>query len=516
MSITIRRLAPLCVALMSLIGCHDSTAPENSGPLWVLARPVTTDHDTVDTQLPGALVVAVFDSAGKPLPRVAVSIRGVVADSTGLGGVALYAGYPGTSPVQWQALSPAGDIFGLWLATDSVGQLHIPIRLGGIAGPVGAKLAVVGQEAKSTYTVWFNVRTGAPARIALLPHDTVVYVDRAYQLRPRVVDRHGNARTEQPTVTGDSTAAASTSVGLVTGQAFGRARLRATWNALADTAWVSVVPRGRLAAVSSYPSHLVLTNLDGSEYRVGAAEKSVGYIAWAPSGSRIAVQDNGGATPYCYYEGFSAVLDTLGNERQLLPVGDCSNFMEAQRTPRFSYDESWVYFERARYASGAGSFGSTLFRVHPDGTGLAGVVAPGDTAPLAGMHPAPSPSGRYLVYMVYNPYPTTQFRVLDSVTGQTSTITGIDGALWMQHSDTLVAMRSTPASAFVLLRPDGSELRSVPYVSEWWSGFLPYDVSPDGKWVVIQRNGFEVVSLESGLRLPLTFTIGLGAPAWRP
>lgn len=61
-----------------------------------------------------------------------------------------------------------------------------------------------------------------------------------------------------------------------------------------------------------------------------------------------------------------------------------------------------------------------------------------------------------------------------------------------------------------------SEVRSVPYVSPWWSGFLPYDVSPDGRWIVIQRNGFELVSLESGLRLPLAFTVGLGAPAWRP
>jgi hypothetical protein len=163
----------------------------------------------------------------------------------------------------------------------------------------------------------------------------------------------------------------------------------------------------------------------------------------------------------------------------------------------------------------AGSFGSTIFRVHPDGTGLAGVIAPGDTAVLAGMHPAPSPSGRYLVYMVYTTYPTTEFRVLDSVTGQTTAITGIDGALWMPRGDTLVALRSAPTPALVLLRPDGGEVRSVPYTSGW-SGFLPYDVSPDGQWIVIQRNGFELVSLANGLRLPLAFTVGLGAPAWRP
>lgn len=512
---TPRRLAPLLVALLALVGCHDSTAPENSGPLWVLQRPVTTDHDTVDTELPGALLVAVYDSGGKPLPRAAVSIRGVAADTTVLGRTALYAGYPGTSPMQWEALSPEPYAFVMWRTTDSIGQLHVPIKLGGIAGRLGVKLAVVGQEARSTYTVWFDVHPGAPARVALLPHDTAVYADRTYQLRPRVVDRYGNARPEQPTVTADSTSATVTSAGLVTGRAFGRARFRATWSALADSAWVSVVPQGRLAAVSSYPSHLVRVNTDGSEYRASESEKSVDYISWAPSGARMAIQDNGGATPYCYYGGFAAVLDTLGSERQLLPVGDCSNFMEAQRTPRFSHDETWVYFERARYASGAGSFGSTLFRVHPDGTGLEGVVAPGDTTVLAGMHPAPSPSGRYLAYMVYNPYPTSEFRVLDSVTGRTTAITGIDGALWMQRGDTLVALRSAPTPALVLLRPDGSEVRSVPYVSGW-SGFLPYDVSPDGHWIVIQRNGFELVSLETGLRLPLAFTVGLGAPAWRP
>ena len=171
---TIRRFAPLCVALIALIapiGCHDSTAPENAGPLWVLERPVTTNHDTVDTQLPGALVIAVFDSAGKPLRRALVSLDAVRGDSTQVAGTALYAGYPGTSPIQWQTLS---ETFRLWFTTDSIGQLRVPIRLGGIAGRVGAKLAVVGQEATSTYIVWFDVRPGAPARVALLPHDTAV------------------------------------------------------------------------------------------------------------------------------------------------------------------------------------------------------------------------------------------------------------------------------------------------------------------------------------------------------
>ncbi|HWE43013.1 MAG TPA: hypothetical protein VG432_10930 [Gemmatimonadaceae bacterium] len=522
MSLTTRRRPALLVALTSLSallaisGCHDSTAPENSGPLWVLQRPVTTDRDTVDTQLPGTLVVAVYDSSGRPLPRAAVSFRAVREDTALVGQFALHVGYPGTSPILWEGLTLVPHTWAPQFLTDSLGELHVPIQLGAIVGRIGLRLAVVGREAVSTYTVWFDVHAGAPARVTLLPHDTAVYVDRSYQLRARVVDRYGNARTEQPTVAGDSTPATATNAGLVTGRASGRARFRAAWGTLADTAWASVVPPGRLAAVSSYPSHFVLVNLDGSEYRSSASEKSVGYIAWAPSGARTAVQDNGGATPYCYYEGFAAVLDTLGGEQQLHSVGDCSNFMEAQRTPRFSHDEAWVYFERARYASGAGSFGSTLYRVHPDGTGLEAVVAPGDTVPLAGMHPAPSPSGRYLVYMVYNPYPTTEFRVLDSVTGRTTAISGIDGALWMQRSDTLVALRSAPTPSIALLLPDGSEVRSVPYVSPWWSGFLPYDVSPDGRWIVIQRNGFELVSLESGLRLPLPFTVGLGAPAWRP
>lgn len=514
MSTTVRRLAPVLAALLAAIGCHDSTAPENSGPLWVLQRPGVTDHDTVDTELPGALLVAVYDSAGKPMRRAMVSIHAALPDTTTVPALAFYFAYPGSVPAQWQALFTTSNPFAYRLTADSLGQLRIPLKLGSIAGRVGVTLAVVGQEATSTYTVWLTVHPGAPARLQLLPRDTVVYVDRTYQLRPQVVDRYGNARTEVPDVAGDSAAAALTSTGLVTGRAFGRARLRATWKGFADTAWASVIPHGTLAAMTSYPIRVIRFDLDGSDSRIIGAQP-VNFISWSPSGARLAVQDQGGATPYCYYEGFAAVLDLSGNEQQLVNVGGCANFMEAQRTPRFSHDEAWVYLERARYASGAGSFGSTVYRVHPDGTGLEPVVAPGDTSALAGMHPAPSPSGRYLVYSVYTSYPTLDFRVLDTSTGQTASIAGIDAALWMKESDTLVALRSAGSQAIVLLRPDGSEIRSLPY-SYGWSGPLPYDVSPDGHWLVVQRHGFELVNLENGMVLPLTFTIGLGAPAWRP
>jgi Tol biopolymer transport system component len=153
--------------------------------------------------------------------------------------------------------------------------------------------------------------------------------------------------------------------------------------------------------------------------------------------------------------------------------------------------------------------------VHPDATGLEAIKAPDGTTILDGMHPASSPTGRYLVYSVYVPFPTLETRVLDTSTGQTAVISGVEGATWMKGSDTLIAFRSAGHASIVLLRPDGSEVRSVPY-DFGWSGFPPYDVSPDGRWLVVQRNGFELVSLESGAVIPLTFTIGLGAPAWRP
>ena len=510
---TARRFAPL-VALLTLAACHDATGPgpEGSGPLRVLERPLTTDHDTVDTWLPGALRIGIYDSAGNALPKRMVSIRAVSADTTTAIGAALFVGYPGVAD-EWWGLGAGNGATALWLPTDSAGELRVPIRFGRLAGRVGARVSLVGDDANSGYTVWFTVHPGAAMGIALLPHDTAVYVERTYQLRALVLDRYGNVRPEQPTVAGDSSAATVTSAGLVTGKAFGRVRHRAAWGAFTDTAWASVVPHGTLSAIASYPSRLILVNLDGSEYR--ATEKSVGYITWAPSGTRMAIQDNGGATPYCYYEGFAAVLDTLGSETQLLPVGDCSSFMEAQRSPHFSHDEAWVYFERARYASGPGSFGSTIFRIHPDGTGLEPVIAPTDTAALAGMDPAPSPSGRYLAYRTYDPYPDLKFRVLDTSTGVTTTITGADGARWMQRADTLVALSASISRPLVLLRPDGSEVRSVPHGADW-PGSFPYALSPDGQWAVVQRGVLELVNLESGLELPLAFTVGMGSPAWRP
>ena len=74
---------------------------------------------------------------------------------------------------------------------------------------------------------------------------------------------------------------------------------------------------------------------------------------------------------------------------------------------------------------------------------------------------------------------------------------------------------NTSTLALVLLRPDGSEARSVPHAADWPGGW-PYTMSPDGEWAVVQRGVLELVNLRSGLELPLAFTGGMGAPAWRP
>ena len=362
MSATASRLAPLLVALLSLAACHDVTEPvsEGAGPLQVLERPVTTDHDTVDSQLGGALRLAIYDSAGRRLPNAAVSIRAVSGDTT-RGTENAFAVFSHDS---WWQVGTGPYSFAPWFITDSVGEVRIPIRLGTLAGRIGARVAVVGLETSSTFTVWLTVHPGAPAGLRLLPQDTALYVGHTYPLRANVIDRYANARPEQPTVVADSAAATATSAGVVTGQAIGRAKFRATWGSFTTTAWASVVPHGNLAAVASYPTRLIRMNLDGSDLH--SVETTINYIAWAPSGTRLAVQDYGGPNPYCYYEGYAAVMDTLGVEKQLLPVNDCGNFEEAQRAPRFSADEQWVYFERARYASGAGGFGSTISRIHPD------------------------------------------------------------------------------------------------------------------------------------------------------
>jgi hypothetical protein len=84
--------------------------------------------------------------------------------------------------------------------------------------------------------------------------------------------------------------------GAVTARRFGRTRVIAHFGTEADTAFVSVVPRGRIAAwgwTEATGPAIVLVDLDGSGLRrVVPTEGATGaYPSWSPDGRDIAFHE---------------------------------------------------------------------------------------------------------------------------------------------------------------------------------------------------------------------------------
>jgi len=210
--------------------------------------------------------------------------------------------------------------------------------------------------------------------------------------------------------------------------------------------------------------------------------------------------------PGYFYGGCVFLRDSLGNERPLL--ADYTDY-ETQASPRFSYDDSRVYFAgRTTYPD--------ILRAHLDGTGIDTVAIPPADSYGGYWEPAPSPDGRYIAYT--DCCSANPLRVLDVSTGQT--VTGLPGRQprWIARTDTIVTVTAT---GFVLLRPDGTVVRTIPCAL---SELTLFDLSPDGRWIAVSANvdaeasalHIDLISLDTGLRLPLGYTKDMGSPAWRP
>ena len=129
-------------------------------------------------------------------------------------------------------------------------------------------------------------------------------------------------------------------------------------------------------------------NADGSGVvQVTSAVGHDEYPTWAPDGSRIAFQSDRGGKPTLY------VMNADGSElRPLLrdPGSDCGPNNPCR--PRWSPDGSQIAFSSRR---GGDTF--RIYRVQPDGAGLAAVTDP-NTRFLGDTEPAWSPDGREIAF----------------------------------------------------------------------------------------------------------------------
>ncbi|HKG90949.1 MAG TPA: hypothetical protein VKA84_03585 [Gemmatimonadaceae bacterium] len=497
----------LLLAGAGALACRDAEAPAPRPGFRFLERPRATGGDTVGVELPGRLVVVLYDSAGKPRADAEVGVLAVTPPGGSSFDPALEF-RPADRPD-----APWSDVW--QTRTDSLGRASFAVKLGTVAGQMVAALYWNGRRLDQSDTVQFAVLPGAAARVEMLPKDTALYVGRSYQLRMRVLDAHGNVRGDPVAVRSDSSAVAVAAGGAVRGERIGRALVRATAGRAADSAWASVVPAGTLAATriaAGMSDHLAQLNLDGSELRV-VVPRPVHTVAFASSGGWMAIVDGSEGR---YGNGRIFVRDAQGAERPLLP--DYDDYNETQQGPRSSADDRWIYF------AGRTTYHTSILRVHPDGSGLDTVAAPQAGTGSAFRDPAPSPDGRMVAFLGGTSCATAcsaagGIQVRDLGTGATIAA-GLPGEQprWIPGTDTLVV--STPAG-FIVMRPNGAVVRRIAFPL---SGFSPFDLSPDGRWIAVATDAVPpmgwrqvvLLSLDGKLRLPLAFTGGVVAPIWHP
>jgi hypothetical protein len=351
----------LCALLAGTVAyaCGDTPTQRGSGDRGIRVVAGGGQSDTVFAVLRQALVVEVRDSTGAlaTAHTVRFSALGRLDGSTPAVIV--------SSADQQNFMTFASAV------TDAQGRATTLVQLWAVAG--AAQLEVAVPELGLADTLTFTVKPGTPAGFTISPRDTSITPGGSYALKVATKDRFGNPiAAALPTFSATGVSVSST--GQVTASsAMVRAHILVSYQALSDSANVSVIPR--LPMVMTQGGAVVLINSDGT-----------GATRLATTSDRSLSPSSVAATPSvvfyrgdAWYSGKLWVVEPNGVPRLLLPL-ETRN----EAWPRLSPDGVWVYFVRDI---------RTLWRVHPDGTGLDSLT---DFVELSHPYGAPtiSPDGR--------------------------------------------------------------------------------------------------------------------------
>jgi Tol biopolymer transport system component len=266
----------------------------------------------------------------------------------------------------------------------------------------------------------------------------------------------------------------------------------------------SVVPQATIAAFDVQRSEVVTIELDGSQRTVRTKVFNAGIGVrprWLPGTDKI-------------------VYSTFNNGLQELRIVDANGVsapLFSSRPPGVTHQASpapsrigdWVYFiayddqcvVRSEYC---------LYRAKTDGSNplLLGNV-PGITSFMR--NPSPSPEGERVAFHTFeNGEPVV--RIVDAAPRRLQSVV-IPGFApeWSPIADQL-AFFSATGDSLVLSSTNGSSVRALARAQR--GGHFSW--SPDGEWIVLGGGGIvELVQVQTGKALQLSYLQGLADPSWR-
>jgi hypothetical protein len=458
-----------------------ATAPTAQPGLRLVSG--TNVRDTAAAVVAAPLVAELHDSAGRAIVNAPLlfSVRG---------GDALVLADPAA-----RAASTS-----LVVATDTAGRARVWLQLGGAAKVVIFDVLDGARNWRDSTLV--TVLPGNPTRLRLDPQDTALLVGKAVSYRPMLLDQHGNATSATATISASAGFVSLASSGSVVGVAIGRAAVVARSGAFVDSAHVSVVPAGLLAAygvqygVPGQPGGIYVFNTDGSSahwaYRATITyNESIGFGFWptlSPDGGTVAFIENSKVR----------LVSASGG----IP-SDLASGATSQYGPQFSADGQWIYFTR-------GTFGNqnTFWRIRPNGSGLAQVSEQRSWGIEA--MASPSPIDDRVAYQTNDVTNSPVGFTIRTISQTTGAIRRVDvpgsSPRWAPGGDRIAYLGVDGQLAF--MAPDGAKLGKLGTGLSVEPGF---SWSPTGEWMlVVDRNsGYSpnllLVESATGRAIPLPF-----------
>lgn len=445
--------------------------------------------DTVGAAIGAPLVADLHDSAGRALASnpLLFSVRGndafVRADAASSGRASVIA------------------------TTDAAGRARVLLELGPTAGPV--TIAVLDGARGWRDSTVVTVLPGHSVNLRLDPHDTALYVGKTLTYRPMLLDRYGNPTPATASLSSSGSVLSVSSSGTVSGAAIGRGTVVGTSGSFVDSAQISVVPTGMLAAfadqygIAGAPGGVYVFNTDGSNAH-WAYRTIITYNSPIQFGLWPALSPDGASVAFIENAKLRLIPAAGGNPVDL--VDDVTD----QYGPQFSFDGQWIYFTR-------GSSGHTFWRIKPDGSGL---VQVSEGSAMETM-PSPSPLDDRVAYQtnaVTNSPIAFTIRTISSTTGTISKL-DIPGTSprWSPLGDR-IAFRDT-TNQLALMSPDGVALGKLAPGLVVEQGF---SWSPAGDWILVvdPNAGFapilKLVEVGTGRILPLPLRGADGQALFQP